>query len=150
MKLTHLNLVCKFDCKSQNMAYLRLQIMRNALWTVITPFLHTRYCTLPTSYWGGLTEVWISLEDQTDWRVTKSEPVEALPVPPVGGLHVCLGPHVTWSCIVACKQSNRPKKNVYIFSQMYVPPTRSIFSPKCTKYRSARGAYSAPQTPRWI
>ena len=37
------------------------------------------------------------------------EPVEANPVPPGWGPHVCLGPHVTWSCTCLLYTSPSPR-----------------------------------------
>ena len=47
-----------------------------------------------------------------------------------------------WCCIVACKQTK--DKHIFRERALKITLTRSIFQPKCTKYRLAAGLYPDP------
>ena len=82
----------------------------------------------------------VSLDQQLSFQ--KPEPVEAPPVPPVGGGSRMLRGLMLRdrSCIVACKQTK--EKRIYFV--VNVPPPKAFFSPKCTKYRLAAGLRPDP------
>ena len=76
--------------------------------------------------------------------------------PRSGGLTYAQGPHVTLCCTVACKQTK--EKHISRECALKMALTRSIVSPKCSKYRLAAGLRpdlleelsALPRPPSWI
>ena len=73
-----------------------------------------------------------------DVLVLRPKPVEATPVPPVGGLTYAWGLMLRDLALLLVNRLTDQKKRIYFLLNVRAPP-EAFFSPKCTEYRLAAG-----------